>query len=181
MPTIYLPSYARSLGVRNEAITATVSLLNGAAVFGCIFVGFLIDRFHITTAILISTIEATFSIFVLWGLSSSIAVLCIFSMMYGFFAGGYSYTYAGLIKEVHADENGNGSEPGIVIGFLAAGCGIGSVICGPLSEALIKGRPWMGKAGMGYGTAYGPLIVFAGISALLGGVSFGARLLRWMK
>nr|KMM71944.1 transporter [Coccidioides posadasii RMSCC 3488] len=65
MPTIYLLSYARSLGVRNEAITATVSLLNGAAVFGCIFVGFLIDRFHITTAILISTIEATFSIFVL--------------------------------------------------------------------------------------------------------------------
>ncbi|EEP80141.1 predicted protein [Uncinocarpus reesii 1704] len=181
MPNIYLPSYARTLGVRNEAITATIALLNGAAVFGCIFVGFLIDRFHVTTVILISTIGATFSIFILWGLSSSIALLCIFSITYGFFAGGYSSTYAGIIRELRSDESDGGGEPGMVIGFLAAGRGIGSVICGPLSEALVKRRPWVGKAGMGYGTEFGPLIVFAGISALLGGLSFGARLLRWIK
>lgn len=61
MSTIYLPTYARYLGVSNGVITATVSLLNGATVFGCIFVGVLIDRLHVTTATLICTAGATFS------------------------------------------------------------------------------------------------------------------------
>lgn len=181
MPTIYLPSYGRALGVRSEVITATVALLNGAAVFGCIFVGILIDRYHVTTVTLISTIGATFSVFVLWGVSSSVAPLCIFSIAYGFFAGGYSSTYAGILRDVRSDENGRSGDPGLVIGFLAAGRGIGSVICGPLSEVLVKGHPWEGKAGLGYGTGYGPLMVFAGVSALLGGASFGARQLGWTK
>jgi len=43
------------------------------------------DDIHDTTAILVSTIGATFSVFVLWGLSASLPVLCIFSVVYGFF------------------------------------------------------------------------------------------------
>lgn len=178
MPTIYLPTYARYLGVNNGVITATVALLNGATVFGCIFVGVLIDRMHVTTVILICTIGATFSVFILWGLSASIPLLCIFSIVYGFFAGGFSSTYAGIVKAVGSEYPG--SDPGMVIGLLAAGRGIGSVICGPLSEALIRTRPWEGQAGFGYGTGFGPLIVFTGVSAFLGGVSFGARRLGWL-
>ena len=33
--------------------------------------------------------------------------------------------------------------------------GIGSVVSGPLSEALIKGQPWQGKALLGYGSGFG--------------------------
>lgn len=178
MPTIYLPTYARSLGVDNAAVTATVALLNGSMVFGCIFVGVLIDRVHVTTAVFVCTAGATFSVFVLWGLAASIPLLCIFSVVYGFFAGGFSSTYAGVIK--HITSSYPGSDPGMVIGVMAAGRGIGSVICGPLSEALIRTRPWEGKVALGYGTGFGPLIVFTGLSAFLGGISFGARRIGWL-
>ncbi|KAI1908636.1 hypothetical protein LOZ39_004066 [Ophidiomyces ophidiicola] len=181
MPTIYLPAYARNLGVRNEAITTSISLVNAASIFGSTFLGFLIDRFHVTTVILISTIGATLSIFLLWGLSSSAGLLFVFSIAYGFFAGGNAATYAGILKEVSSDKPESGGGTGMVIGMLSAGRGIGSVACGPLSEILIRGRPWAGKAGLGYGTEYGPLIIFTGTSALLGGIGFAARKLGWMK
>ncbi|KKZ63630.1 hypothetical protein EMCG_02071 [[Emmonsia] crescens] len=178
MPTVYLPSYARSIGAKNAAVTATVSLLNGAMVFGCIFVGILIDRFHVTTAILVCTIGATISTFVFWGLAVTLPLLCIFSIIYGFFAGGFSSTYTGIVKEIR---KGNpGVDSGMVFGMLAAGRGVGSVICGPLSETLMRKQAWVGRAALGYGTVYGPLIVFTGVTAVLGGVSFGARRLGWM-
>lgn len=178
IPSVYLPTYARSIGVENAAVTATVALLNTANIFGCIFIGIIIDRFHVTTAILISTIGATFSVFVLWGLSASIPLLCVFSIVYGFFAGSFSSTYAGVVREVRKDHIG--ADPGMVIGLLGAGRGIGSIVCGPLSEALLKGHTWEGKPALGYGTGYGLLIVFTGITAMLGGISFGARRIGWL-
>jgi MFS family permease len=178
VPTIYLPTYARSLGLDNAIVTTTVALLNSSAVFGCIFVGVLIDRFHITTVTLISTIGATFSVFVLWGLASSVPLLLTFSIVYGFFAGSFSSTYSGAIKELRKDHSS--ANPGMIIGMLAAGRGIGSIACGPLSEALLKGNPWQGQAALGYGTGYGALISFTGATAMLGGVSFVARRVGWI-
>lgn len=178
MPTIYLPSYARSVGGENAMVTATVSLLNGAIVFGSIFNGILIDRLHVTTVVLISTIGATVSTFVVWGLSNSLPPLFIFSITYGFFAGGFSSTYIGAVKEMR--KVNPSFDTGVMFGFLSAGRGIGSVICGPLSEALIATRPWKGHAALGYGTGYGPLIIFTGATAMLGGVSFGAKRIGWI-
>ncbi|KAK2744377.1 hypothetical protein FQN57_004272 [Myotisia sp. PD_48] len=179
MPTIYLPTYARSLGLQNTMITVTLALLNGAAVFGCIFIGVLTDRFHVTTVILISTLGATVAIFAMWGTAVSIPVLCIFSIVYGFFGGGFTTTYAGVVTEMRKSSNEVNS--GLVVGTLAAGRGIGSLICGPLSEALVKGKPWQGQVGLGYGSGFGPLIVFAGVSSLFGGVSYCARRMGWLK
>lgn len=64
------------------------------------------------------------------------------------------------------------AEAGLVFGLLAAGRGIGSVGSGPLSEALLSNRPWVGDAFLGYGTGYGGLIVFTGVSAMLGGMGW---------
>ena len=52
---------------------------------------------------------------------------------------------------------------------------------GPLSEALLAtGREWKGQAGFAYGTGYGPLIVFSGCTAAVGGLSFEARRVGWI-
>jgi hypothetical protein len=69
----------------------------------------------------------------------------------------------------------------MLIGLLSAGRGIGAVVSGPLSEALLTLKPWQGDVGLGYGTGYGGLIVFTGITAALGGASFLGRSLGWMK
>ena len=173
VPSIYLPAYAKSIGLSGPAATATVALLNGAAVFGCIFVGLLVDRFHVTTVIMICNVGAVVSILAFWGLATSIPLLLIFSAAYGFFAGSYSASWTGMIKEVKKEYVSANSA--IVFGFLAAGRGIGSIVCGPLSEALLKDRTWQGDPALGYGSGYGVLIVYTAVTALLGGLTFGAR------
>jgi MFS family permease len=56
-------------------------------VLGCVFIGILVDRYHVTTVILGSTIGAVVSVLVFWGLATSLELLLIFSAAYGFFAG----------------------------------------------------------------------------------------------
>lgn len=176
VPSIYLPTYARSLGLSSAAATATVAVLNGAAVFGCVFIGILVDRYHITTVLLVSTVGAVFAVLVFWGLATSVPLLLIFSAAYGFFAGSYTSSWTGMIKEVKKDHDA--ANTGMIFSFLAAGRGIGSIVCGPLSEALLKDRAWKGEASLGYGTGYGGLIVYTGVTALLGGLTFAARRLK---
>ena len=173
IPNIYLPSYARSLGLSSISGTVTVSLFNTTSVFSQVALGFLSDRLHVTTVILISTLGTTASVFLLWGFSTSLPLLCIFSLVYGLFAGGFTSTYTGSIKEVK--KANDRAEAGLVFGLLAAGRGIGSVVSGPLSEALLSERPWAGEAILGYGTGYGGLIIFTGVSAMLGGMSWIGR------
>jgi hypothetical protein len=65
----------------------------------------------------------------------------------------------------------------MVFAVLAAGRGIGNVACGPVSEALIRAGE-VGREGL-YGSEYGPLVLFTGISAALGGVSCFGKKLGW--
>lgn len=178
IPNIYLPTYARSLGLSSIAGTVTVSLFNTTSVFGQVILGSLIDRLHVTTVVLISAIGTTLSVFLLWGFAASLPLLCIFSLVYGLFAGGFTSTYTGVIKEIRkTDER---AEAGLVFGMLAAGRGIGSVVSGPLSEALLSEKPWVGEAVAGYGSGYGGLILLTGLSAMLSGVSWVWRRFGWM-
>ncbi|KAH8427051.1 uncharacterized protein LDX57_004769 [Aspergillus melleus] len=167
LPTIYLPTYARSLGAGGIQAALTVILFNLACVFGCIIMGSMVDRFHATTCILASTIGSTTAVFLIWGLADSMAPLYIFCIFYGLFAGSFTSTWPAIVNEVrkksvYADQS-------IIFGFLSTGRGIGNVVSGPLSEALLKTDSWKGVAAKAYGSGYGPLIAFTGVSALLGG------------
>jgi MFS family permease len=177
LPSIYLPTFAAHLGLSPATGSLLVALLNGAAVFATIIMGMLIDRFHVTTVILLSTIGATASVFLLWGLSTALPLLVVFSIMYGFFAGGFVSTNAGIIKLVKRCDHS--ADVGMMLGVTSAGRGVGSVLSGPLSEALLKSEAWKGKTG--YGSGYGELIVFTGITAAVGGMSFFGKRLGWIQ
>lgn len=174
LPTIYLPTFATEV-LNTSSLTAasTVILVNVSSVFGCVAMGSLTDRFHVTTCIMVSTVGATIGVFVVWGLSTSLATLYIFCIVYGLFAGSFTSSWAGIVQLTKAKVDN--ADTGLIFAFLAFGRGVGNVISGPLSEALLKGRPWLHEAGMAYGTGYGPLIAFTGVSALLGGCSFFVR------
>lgn len=92
IPGIYLPSYARTLGVSSTATTATVVLLNTMGVLGSISVGLLIDRIHVTTILIIFAFESALSVFDFWGMSTSLPLLLVFSAVYGFFATPFTTT-----------------------------------------------------------------------------------------
>lgn len=178
LPSIYLPTYARSLGAGSLASTLTVILFNIASVVGCLIMGSIVDKYHVTTCILLSTIGSTAGVFLFWGLSASLPLLYLFCVVYGLFAGSFSSTWPGIMKEVQKKRSR--ADPGMVFAWLAAGRGIGNVVSGPLSETLLKGKPWLGQAALGYGSGYGGVIVFTGVTAMLGGVSFVGRRVGWL-
>lgn len=178
IPSIYLPTYARSLGASSLLSTLTVILFNIATVFGSVFMGVLVDKLHVTTCIAISTIGSVISVFVIWGLSMSLAQVYAFCMVYGFFTGSYTSTWTGIMQDVKKKKES--ADQTLILGCLYAARGIGNVACGPLSESLLKGMPWKGQAGFAYGSGYGTLIVFTGVTALIGGASILGRRGRWV-
>lgn len=178
LPSIYLPTYARNLGASSMLSTLTIILFNVASVFGCVFMGAITDRFHVTTCIAISTLGSTIGVFVVWGFSMSLGPLYAFCIIYGLFAGSYTSTWPGIMKEVRKKKES--VDPTMVFACLAAGRGIGNIASGPLSEALIKGLPWKDEVGFAYGNGYGSLIVFTGCTALLGGASILGRRVGWV-
>lgn len=179
IPSIYLPTYAQQyLGAGSLPSAFTIIAVNVASVFGCVLMGHLIDRFHVTTCILFSTIGATLGTLLFWGFSTDLPLLYIFCITYGLFAGSFSSTYTGVIKDVQ--KKSDSADAGLIFAFLAAGRGIGNVVSGPLSEALVGGKPREGEAGGAYGSGYGPLIVFTGVSAACGGLSWAVRRVGWL-
>lgn len=177
LPSIYLPTYARgALGAASLAAATTILLVNVASVFGCVAMGWFTDKFHVTTCILLSTVGATVSVFVIWGLSSSLGPLYFFCVAYGLFAGSFTSAWPGIMREITQKSQASSEgqvDPNMVFGFLNAGRGVGNVVAGPLSETLIRSSLWTGgTAAYGYSSGYGSLIVFTGVTAFLGGASF---------
>ncbi|KAI1084998.1 MFS general substrate transporter [Whalleya microplaca] len=175
LPGIYLPTYARSVfGAASFASATTVLLVNVASVFGCVAMGWFTDRFHVSTCILLSTIGATIGALLIWGLTSSLGLLYFFCVLYGLFAGAYTTAWPGIMQEVvrKGETGGQAYDPTMIFGWLAAGRGIGNVVSGPLSEGLVQSWKGNHNAAYGYGSGYGSLIVFTGVTALFGGASF---------
>ncbi len=108
----------------------------------------------------------------------SFPLLCIFSLVSGLSAGGFTSTYIGSIQQVKTIDDR--AEAGLVFGLLAAGRGTGSVVSEPFSEALLSEQPWVGDAMLGYGIGYGVLIVFTRVSAMLGGMDWLCRRVGWV-
>jgi hypothetical protein len=134
---------------------------------------------------MISAIGTALSTFLLWGFSTNLPVLYIFCIAYGVFAGSYTTAWTGIMHMVSAapdrsSTSGTSFDPAMVLGVLCAGRGIGNIVSGPLSGALIKGMPWQGQAAGGYGTGYGSLIVFTGATALASGATFVFKRVGWM-
>lgn len=76
------------------------------------------------------------------------------------------------MKDVHRAEST--ARMGTLMGVFAAGRGVGAVASGPLSEVLLKYTIGAGKGeGRGYNGEYGVVIVFTGVSALLGLICLG--------
>ena len=118
--------------------------------------------------ILVSALGSALSVFLIWGFALSTPLIYIFALTYGIFAGGYAATWTGCVSEIQRDTIE--AEAGVVLGMMAAGRGLGAVMSGPVSETLLDYGSWNLRGA--YGTEYGFLIFFTGITAVLGG--FGA-------
>jgi MFS family permease len=165
LPATYLASYAKDVGIQSPIkgamLIAVVSLAN---VPGSMFSGFLGDHYPAATVILISSIGSSMAVLLLWGLAAQMALLVPFAALYGFFGGGFSSSYSAIAKEMkRADE---GVEDGVVMGCLLGARGVGFMVGGPMSAALLNGRSNLKSSG--FDGKYGLIIVFTGATALFG-------------
>lgn len=187
IPQTYLSSYAHeTASLSQTSATLLLTLFNVPGIVSSCFFGFLNDnkRFHLsaTTTTCISALSSTLSALLLWGLASpkSLALLALFSIIFGFFAGGYSATWGGVINEMEREsaERNEAIDTGILYGLLNGARGIGYVSGGVAGVFLLKTGSPIGLASLGYGTEYFALILFTGLSSVFGGWSV---LWRWKK
>lgn len=175
LPAIYLPTFAKSLGANAIQSTATIILLNGASFVGSLVMGMAVDRYHVVYCLFASAVGSATGVFLLWGFSVSLAPLYIFCIVYGAFAGSQASAWSAIMRDTL--EKRRGADSGMVFASLAAGKGLGNLVSGPLSEALLRAGNW--NAGMAYGSGYGAVIAFTGATALLGGWGFAAKKVGW--
>lgn len=206
VPGIYVPIFAGEvLGASEFASSLCILILNTSAVVGCVGIGWLIDRFHVTTCVMVSTIGATLGTLLLWGGASNLPLLYVYCVSYGLSAGSFSTTWTGVMREVSGkdklstpsasssdpdsplplDRDGpdasysEGVDPVMVFALLAAGRGVGNIIAGPMTQAMYHTMLWKGEAGLAYGSGFGSLIAFTGITALGSGICFLGRRIGW--
>lgn len=179
LPAIYLPTLARTLGASDFLASLTVTALNLASVFGSVSMGFLSDRWPTLTCVSISTAGTAVSVYLIWGFATTIPVLIVFGVAYGIFAGGYSAIWSGMIREIQNDNPA--ADATIIFSTIAFGRGVGNVVSGPFSEALIQADGWKGHAMAAYGSGFGLLIVCTGLTAVLGGLPLILHFSRCIK
>ncbi|OAG01230.1 MFS general substrate transporter [Paraphaeosphaeria sporulosa] len=155
IPFVYLPSHVRLLGANHFRRSLTVILLNGAACVACIVMGALMDRYHFSIGVHISSLGTIMSVFCFW----------VFSVLYGLLGCAWLCTRSGVVTEMQ--KQGRVKDPGLVFATLAAGQGTGSIASGPLSELLIRGR-------------YGAADAFTSVTAFVGNCSVVARRASWI-
>ena len=178
IPQTYLNTYAHEVTLLSQAsATLLLTLFNIPGIVASSFFGYLSDNKHFTlsatTVTSISAVSSALSAFLLWGLTSqgSMALLVLFSITFGFFAGGYSATWGGVINELEreAAQRNEAVDTGMLYGLLNGARGIGYVSGGLAGVPLLKAGSTTSVGGFGYGTTYGPLIIFTGLSSVFGG------------
>lgn len=174
LPALWLPSFASAIGLPSSAGPLSVALLNLASCAGYLLQGKLVDRYHVSWAIVVSTLGATVAVFAFWGTVAHQATLYIFAILFGVFGAGYPGHWTGCARDMR--RNFPNINTGLVISLLCAGKGVGSVLAGPISEKLVSLGP-LKHVDLAYGSTYGSTIIFTGICVVLGGAGAMPRLL----
>lgn len=152
------------------------------------FFGYLGDNKRLSlaasTVTSVPAVGSALAAFLFWGLTSqgSMGLLVLFSITFGFFAGGYSATWGSVLNELEreAADCNEAIDTGMVYGLLNGARGVGYVSGGLVGIPLLKAGSGSSLGNFGYGTAYGPLIIFTGLSSVFGGWAVLWRGKKWL-
>ncbi|CAN8102295.1 unnamed protein product [Discula destructiva] len=188
IPQTYLNTYAHDVALLSQtSATLLLTIFNIPGIVASSFFGYLSDNKRLSlaasTVTFVPALGSALAAFFFWGLTSqgSMTLLVLFSITFGFFAGGYSATWGSVLNELEreaADRN-EAVDMGMIYGLLNGARGVGYVSGGLAGVPLLKaGGSGSALSGFGYGTTYGPLIIFTGLSSVFGG---WAVLWKWRK
>lgn len=153
LPAVYLPSYAADIGLSVSNGTFLVAMMKSAimltlrvciqadccvsasSIVGLLVLGHLSDRWPTRGVVTLSCMGASVSCFLLWGFATSLTVLIVFSLAFGFFALGFASVWTKLATIVAQDDP---LVPPLVFSVFAFSRGVGNVCSGLIGDALLK-------------------------------------------
>jgi MFS family permease len=171
-PTLYLPSYATSIGLNATQGALLLAIMSLAQVAGQFTFGFLSDgRLPLNLLVILSSGIAATACLTLWGLARSLAPLIVFALLYGFFGYGYASMRARMSSSIT-------SEPTAALAIFSIFCfgqGVGNVLAGPISGVLLSHVVEAGSYGA---MKYKAVVIFTGCCMVLSALSIGSWYLR---
>ncbi|KAK5451631.1 hypothetical protein LTS15_007891 [Exophiala xenobiotica] len=187
MPQTYLSSFTTNVFDFSTSKSALmVAALNAPSIIASFWFGLLSDGrplwrgghpLSISTVSVVSAMGASLPAFLFWGLApnqsaAGIVLIALFAATYGFFAGGYSAIWGGIVKEIRreAESHNEPVDTALIFGLLNGGRGMGYVAGGFAGVQLLK-EGALNSSQWAYGTRFGCLILFTGLGAALGGSS----------
>jgi predicted MFS family arabinose efflux permease len=170
-PSLYLPSYATSVGLSSTQGALLLALMNVAQMLGQFTFGILSDKLPVNLLILISTIVPAVASLALWGLAHSLAPLIMFSLIYGFFGYGYVSLRVHMGTAITTDPTAALA----TFSIFCFGQGVGNILAGPISAGLltqvVKPRD--------YGALrYRSVVIFTGCAMVVSALSVGSWYVR---
>ncbi|KAM0415978.1 hypothetical protein ACHAPT_013077 [Fusarium lateritium] len=166
-PSLFVPSYAASLGLSNTQGALLLALMSVSQVAGQLTFGLLSDRkVSINTLTTASTVISAAAVLALWGFAHSLPLLILFVLLYGFFGAGYVAIWARMTTSVTSDPT---TAP-FIFGLLCFGKGVGNVLAGPISGNLLTHAVSTEKYGL---VRYTGIVVFTGASMVLSALPVG--------
>lgn len=170
-PSLYLPSYARSIGLSSTEGALLLALMSVAQVAGQFTFGFLSDKkVSVNLLVTLSSVSAALAAFTLWGFAHSIAPLVAFALIYGFFGAGYVAMWARMSTSVSTDPTATS----MIFGLFCFGKGIGNVAAGSLGGNLILQGVELENYGL---VKYMAVVIFTGGCMALSALVICSRLL----
>jgi MFS family permease len=171
-PSLYLPSYASSIGLSTTQGALLLALMSMAQLLGQFTFGFLSDgRVPLNVLALVSTIVAGVASFALWGLARSLAALVVFALVYGFFGYAYVSMRARMGTAVTSDPTGALA----TFGLFCFGQGVGNVLTGPIGGSLLSSVTSINTYGL---MKYRAVVIFTGSCMVLSALSISSWYLR---
>ncbi|KAF9886742.1 hypothetical protein FE257_011119 [Aspergillus nanangensis] len=133
-PSLYLPSYASSLRLGSKSGALLLALMSVSQVGGQFVFGLLSDKkVPLNILACASTLIGGTACLTMWQLATSLPVLVVFAVVYGFFGAGFTAIWARMSSAITDDATAGP----IVFSLLNFGKGIGNVLAGPIGGFLV--------------------------------------------
>ncbi|KAF2711040.1 MFS general substrate transporter [Pleomassaria siparia CBS 279.74] len=160
-PSLYLPSYASSIGLGATQGALLLTLMSISQVAGQFTFGYFSDKkMPLDALITVSLLVAATATLSAWGLARSLLPLIFFVLLYGFFGAGYTALWARMVSTISEEPSASQA----MFGLFCCGKGIGNVLAGPIGAGLLR---WSNEAsGYGHGM-YEAVVLFTGVCLLL--------------
>ncbi|KAG4430985.1 hypothetical protein IFR05_013529 [Cadophora sp. M221] len=163
-PSIYLPTYATALGLSTTKGALILAVMSISQTCGQFAIGFMTDKkFSVSGLVIGCSAVAAIAVLAIWGLAKSLGLLILFSILYGFFAWAFGPLRVGMGKAVSDD-------PSAMVATYAFFCfcqGIGNVLVGPISSALLSQKIVVGSYAI---SRFRNVVIFTGGSMFLSAV-----------